>query len=201
MMKNFFKIFSLTIFASVLAHGQSQVQVKAGSGIDIKKIEIQAQLTPIFQAGGVKDKKFKPRDWLEVEVTFEAKDVAPRDAVVPELLFRYYIGMMDEEGKVVVMTTDITHLNVEAGEETFSAVYVSPSTLGKLTGDFRSFNPNVIKGVGVEVYYNGVLVGGGVELTSKKFWEGQNPTAGVLSRSETPFGILWIDRYADEKKK
>ncbi len=180
---------------------QQQIRVKAGDGIDVKKIEMQAQPTPVFQAAGVRDKKFKPRDWLEVEVEFDAKAVDPRDGVIPEILFRYYVAMVDKEGNPVVMTGDITHLNVVGGETYFSAIYVSPATLGKITGDYRTFNINSVKAVGVEIFYNGVLVGGGTEGVSGKFWEGKTTSPGVLSRSETPFGILWIDRYADEKPK
>ena len=201
-MKKFLMLILPVIMGAAMVSGQAQIQVVPGKGIDVKKIEFQAQQTPIYQALGPKDKSFKPREWLEVEVEFEAKGVLPKDAVVPELLFRYYVAMIDKDNKPVVMSGDITHLNLQAGEETFSAVYVAPDTLGKITGNFDRFNVASVYAVGVEIYYNGVLVGGGIEgKTNKKFWEGKSPQAGVLSRGETPYNLLWIDRYAEEKPK
>ena len=183
-------------------YAQQQVQVKAGSGIDLRKITFDTQKTPDIQAGNVKTKRVdSPRDWLEIEVEFEAKDVSPRDAVIPEVIFRYYVAMTDKNNQPIVLSGDVTHVNVVAGEKYHSAAYVPPSTLGKYTGDFKRFQASSVKGIGVEILYNGVRVGGGLEGINSKFWETVAPTPGVLSRQETPFGLLWIDRYADEKKK
>jgi hypothetical protein len=88
------------------------------------------------------------------------------------------------------------------GEETYSAVYVSPDTLGEITGEYSNFQSSDVAAVGVEIFYNGVLVGGYSSLsgTKAKFWEATGTGPGILSKHETPFALLWIDRYADVDK-
>jgi len=177
-----------------------QVQLQPGD-VDVKGIEVEVQKTPIFQADSVKDKNIpNPRDWLEVEVEFEID--GPSDAVVPELLFRYYIGFRDQTGAARVLTGDVTHTNMLAREEYYSAVYVAPSTLGNVTGEFRRFQESAVEAIGVEVIYNGVLVGGDSTLSGSraKFWESTGTQPGILAKHDTPFALLWIDRYAEAEK-
>jgi len=53
--------------------------------------------------------------------------------------------------------------------------------------------------VGLEVIFNGVIVGGQSSLSgaSAKFWDATGTKPGVLPKAETPFALLWIDRYAE----
>lgn len=178
------------------AANAQQLQLKMGD-VKVADIAFDAQKTPNFQAGDVKSKDIpNPRDWLEMEVEFEVN--GPRDAVVKDLLFRYYVGFRDKSGTPRVLTGDVKHINIVTGEKSFSAAYVAPATLGEITGDFRKFQPNSVEAVGVEVYYNGVIVGG--TSTKGKFWEAISPSPGVLGKAETPFALLWIDRYAEVEK-
>jgi len=185
-------------FFGVCAQAQ-QIQLAVGD-VDVKGLDFDTQLTPNFQASGPDSKNVpSPRNWLEVEVEFKVK--GRDDIVVPELLFRYYIGFTDKNGQGRTLTGDVKHINIVAGEEYFSAVYVSPSTLGDITGDFRKFQSSNVKAVGVEIYYNGVIIGGKSTLSgnSTKFWENTGTSPGVLPKAATPFALLWIDRYADSE--
>lgn len=198
------RLFLGVLTAGILAPRKSdaqtvQVQVKPGDGIDVKNPSVDTQPTPDFQAAGVKSKSWKPRDWLEIEAEFEAKGVLPRNAVIPKLLFRYYAAIRGPKGPKV-LKGETTHINVEDGEKYYTAAYVSPSNLGKITGDFRRFQTSAIEGVGIEVLYNGVLVGG-VSTAGGKFWEQLPPEAGVVGKADSPFALLWIDRYADVEPK
>ena len=187
---------TLSVLTAASLHAQQQVQLKLGD-VDVKSPVFEAQKTPNFQAGDVKSKNVpNPRDWLEIEVEFEVKGA--RGAVVKDLLFRYYVGFRDTAGTPRVLTGDVKHINVSAGETFFSAAYVAPNILGEITGDFRRFQPSAVEAVGVEVYYNGVIVGG--TTTKGKFWEAISPQPGVLGKADTPFALLWIDRYADVEK-
>ncbi|MDF1824485.1 MAG: hypothetical protein P1U68_07570 [Verrucomicrobiales bacterium] len=200
-MKNLFIATFVFLISSSFLQAQQPVQLQVGD-VDVKKMEVEAQKTPNFQAGDVKTKSVpNPRDWLEVEVEFSVKGNS--DQVVPELLFRYYIGFKDQSGSGRVLTGDIKHINIVPGEETYSAVYVAPSTLGEITGDFRNFREGAVEAVGLEIYYNGVIVGGkSTESGSRaKFWQALGTQPGVLGRDETPFALLWIDRYAESAKK
>jgi len=181
-------------FAPIASHAQQPIQLSVGD-VNIRKMDVDVQKTPNFSAGGVKDKNVpNPKDWLEVEVEFEVKGRG--DAVIPELLFRYYIGFRDQTGRPRTLTGDVRHRNVPLGERTFSAVYVPPPTLGEITGNFRRFNSSSVEAVGVEVYYNGVIVGGD-SSRGGKFWEQTGTQPGILSKIQTPFALLWIDRYAE----
>lgn len=191
----------LLLAGFVSVHAQQPVTLQVGD-VDVKKMEVEVQKTPNFQAGDVKGKNIpRPRDWLEVEVEFTVK--GRPDQVIPQLLFRYYIGFKDQTGAGRVLTGDVNHINVVPGEESYSAVYVAPSTLGEITGDFRNFREGAVEAIGVEVYYNGVIVGGkSTESGSRaKFWQALGTQPGVLGRDETPFALLWIDRYAETAKK
>ncbi len=176
---------------------QQPLQLKMGD-VKVSKPSYDAQKTPNFQAGDVKSKNIpNPRDWLEVEVEFEVD--GPRNAVVKDLLFRYYIGFRDSSGSPRVLTGDVKHINIPTKEKLYSAAYVAPSTLGEITGDFRRFQPGAVEAVGVEIYYNGVIVGG-TSTSNGKFWESIPGQAGVLGKAETPFALLWIDRYAEVER-
>jgi hypothetical protein len=197
------KLFTILAFAGLLGgslQAQQQVQLKVGD-VEVGKMEYDAQKTPSFQAGDVKGKDIpNPRDWLELEVEFKVK--GDPKSVVKELLFRYYIGFKDQTGSARILTGDVKHINIVPGEDSFSAVYVSPSTLGEITGDFRRFQPSSVEAVAVEIIYNGVIVGGKSSMSGAraKFWESAGTQPGVLAKIETPFALLWIDRYADAEK-
>ena len=186
------------LLTSFTAWGQ-QIQVES---VDVKGISAETQPTPEIRANNVKDKSIpSPRDWLEIEVEFEAK-ANERNAPIPELLFRYYVAIQGKDGQTQVLTGDVTHVNVVSGEKYFSGVYVSPMTLGTITGDFRRFQTSSIQAVAVEVFFNGVSKGGESQGgPGGRWWEATQTRPGVLSRVETPFGLLWIDRYADVKPK
>jgi len=193
-MKSRLFLIAVLAFAPVVSHAQQQIQLSMGD-VNIRKMDVEVQKTPNFTAGGVRDKNVpNPRDWLELEVEFEVKGRG--DGVVPELQFRYYIGFTDANGRPRTLTGDVRHRNVPLGDRTFSAVYVAPSKLGEITGNFRRFSANSVAAVGVEVYYNGVLVGGDSSVRGK-FWEQTGTEPGVLSKTQTPFALLWLDRYAE----
>ncbi len=180
---------------------QQQISLSVGD-VKVDSMETEVQNTPDFQAGNVKTKSIpNPRSWLELEVEFSV-DGNP-DVVIPELLFRYYIALRDKEGATRVLTGDVTHINIVPGEETYSAVYVAPSKLGGITGDFRTFREGSVLATAVEIYYNGVIVGGeSSESGSRaKFWTAVGTEPGILGRDETPFALLWIDRYAESAKR
>lgn len=187
-------VFLMTLSGSVLLAQQQPIQLKMGD-VKVEQPVFDAQKTPNFQAGDVKTKDVpNPKDWLEVEVEFEVD--GPRNAVVKELLFRYYVAFADQNNQTKTLTGDVKHVNVVCGEKTFSAAYVAPSMLGEITGDFRRFQPGAVKGVGLEVIYNGVVVGGAT-TGGGKFWESTGTSPGVLGKAKTPFALLWIDRYAE----
>ena len=188
-----FIIVLLGLFSSL----EAQTPVQVNDGIKVE-VNFDTQQTPDFQAGNVDAKKIpNPRDWLEVEVQFEP-EVAPRKAIVPKIMLRYYVAIESENGTKVI-TGDVNHVNVLGDEDNFSVAYVSPSMLSKITGEHKGFQSSSVKGAAVEVFFNGVSKGGASASGSPsgRWWEKVPNEAGVLSKDKTPFALLWIDRYAD----
>ena len=195
-MKSFltaFFTFAVFIGFSATVNAQQAVVGK----VDVK-IEVDTQKTPDIQAGQVKAKKVSsPRDWLEIEVEFEI-DARPNDAVIPQVMMKYYVAIQAKDGSLKMLTGQVDHVNVVAGEETFSCAYVSPSSLGKITGDFKQFQASAVNSVAVAVFVNGELKGGESEgKLNGRWWEGQSGSQEVLPKAKTPFALLWLDRYAD----
>ncbi|MCB1091494.1 MAG: hypothetical protein KDL87_08180 [Verrucomicrobiae bacterium] len=178
-------------FLAAGAAQAQQVQVK----VEIKKIEVSSQKTPNFQAGDVSNKNVpKPKEWLEAEVSFGLES-APRGAVVPELDFRYYVAVRGSEG-AKYLTGDVKHVNLVPDRELFSVAYVSPATIGKITGEYNRVSANDIL-VAVEVSYQGRIVAESSSGGPDGWWRGQATEPGVLAKNKTPFALLWLDRYPD----
>jgi hypothetical protein len=78
-------------------------------------------------------------------------------------------------------------------------IYVSPTTLGAITGDYRNFQKSAINAVAVEVSYNGRVIDTKSEGPQSRWWETLSAEQGILQKGKTPFALLWIDRYADVK--
>lgn len=191
-------IFAVAL-ASVLLMVNTGMAQKGQPSAKIKKIEVELQPTPNFQAGGAKTKKIpRQKTWLEVEVEFQVKG-GDKVGIVSDLQFRYYVAVKGADGKTRLLTGDVGHVNLLEGEDLFSVIYVSPTTLGAITEDFRNFQKSAISAVAVEISYNGRVIATKSDGPQNRWWEGLSAEQGVLNKGETPFALLWIDRYADVK--
>jgi len=174
--------------------------------VDVEKPELVALDSPQIQAGGV-DKSFDPKQWLEFEVELEVTRVQPANAkFVDNLTVKWYVSVLDENRKPLLLQKEVEHVNVPIGEEIFSSVYLSPSAVLRLTGDER-VNSNSVKYVGGEIIFNGQLVKSFIldGKLDKPFWKSANVSlfnkVPLRSKDETPFANLWWDRYAENKVK
>jgi hypothetical protein len=173
-----------------LAPGQAKVEVN--------DVAIQAQQTPQFNVTGVKDKRWKPKAWMELEVAFEAD--LPRAEVIDALVFRYYIVLEGPREKQKTLVGDVTHVNVPVGEAAYAVVYLSPATIKAITGS-EDFDAAGVRAWGVEVLHGGELVGG-KSSTNNKWWDGGQATPPraeglILNKKQTPFAPLWGDYHVD----
>lgn len=189
------------------------VRAQDGKGeklVDIKDVIIQVQKTPDIAAKNVKEKRWVPKDWIEVEIPFVA--IAPKAArgdfkVFESLVFKYFVLFENPDPKKrKTLTTEVTHMNVPVGENVASVAYISPSSILALTGKPRA-EANAVTFWGVEVTYNGNTVG---FLSSKgktpsdagaEWWKSDKapPQAPgmLLNKSQTPFAPLWGDYHCD----
>ena len=162
-------------------------------GVDFQLTKITKNLvsTPQFTYAGAQQYPTNQRDrWLEVEVEFAA---APE--FTDELTFKYFILM---NGKL--LTGEVTHINVAAGRENHSVMYVSPRTLARFNGN-RALTPNTVQNIAVQIVQKGAVRD---ELnfarTPGQWYAGLPAVSGfVLNKNETPFAPLYWDRYEQIK--
>lgn len=197
----------------VLGLALTGVALFPGLALSQGKAEVEAPTfdsipSPEFNIG--KNKSFKPKDWLEIESkiklppqTAEQKEVGFIDQVV----VKWYIAIKNREGRGVwLLSKEITHINVPIDEDIYSCVYLSPSTLKRVTGSDRAGKMSVER-VGVEVSINGNKVGEQSTKDKPGWWNATSPSISrtdkfpLLNKNETPFRALWWDRYAEIEEK
>ena len=171
-------------------------------------VKVNTQETPQIAATNVKDKRWKPKTWIEIETSVKAKpakDAKPENSkTYPELTLKYYVVVTGSSAdKTKTLTGEVVHSNVPTGEEAHSVVYISPATLMAITGK-PAGGPADITFWGVEASVAGTVVGRASSTGGKDWWtspKAPKSQPGLLSKSETPFSILWGDYHLDVKGK
>lgn len=214
--------FSLIVFvlASFCASSPAQdPPVKKEKLVEIKDIKVQVQKTPDFALkGGTTDKRVRPKDWIEIEPEFKTlrSSSDKKSEVAPELTFKYYVFLNTMSGikeNARILTAEVVHTNVPLDEVSHSVVYISPSTILKVTGKPEG-NASLVSAYAVEVTKGGEVVGffsklGGSSMDNPndpkaKWWESKaapQQEPALLSKVQTPFAPLWGDYHADVKPK
>jgi hypothetical protein len=177
-------------------------QLMAQGRVDIGSLEFDELPSP--DLGGTKNKSFKPKDWLEVEAGLTVPAMNREQEAtgfVDKIVVKWYVAVKEKaSGRVMLLTKDITHLNIPVDEEVFTSVYLSPNTLKRLTGSDRAGKSSV-EVVALEVLVNGVKVGEETSKMKSGWWNSPNLGRGdrfpLLSKAETPFKMYWWDRYAE----
>lgn len=152
-----------------------------------------------------KAKTFKPKDWLEIEASFKIQMAPePPSKTAERVMVKWYIAVEhpDKKGAYLLLTKDITHVNVPLNEEIFSSVYLSPASIKRLTGRDRA-GKGVVNLVGYEVLINGEKVAQETSGSKVGWWNtasdkiSRSDTVPLLNKMETPFSNMWWDRYAE----
>jgi len=158
-----------------------------------------------------KNKNFRPKDWMEAEVELNlpaANAEQKKAGYFDQITVKWYVAVPNPENPTttIKLEKDVTHVNVPVGEAVYSSIYLSPNTLKRLTGRDR-FDMAQIKDVSVEVMVNGNKIGeGSLKNIAPKWWENpavsdQSSKFPLLNKNETPFKVLWWDRYAEIEEK
>jgi hypothetical protein len=175
--------------------------------IKFKKVEIAAQKAPDFTLkGGTTDKRWKAKEWLEIDFEIDVK--APKAAdrklkFLDNVTIKYYVFMSPaDQTKKKILVAEVTYLNVPIDETIHSVVYLSHSSIVNITGD-KIVDKSQITFTGAEATYNGNLVGIYPKGAGASWWKA--PTAPpveegrLLPKHKTPFAPLWYDYYMEEK--
>ncbi|MBB5039883.1 Amuc_1102 family pilus-like protein [Prosthecobacter dejongeii] len=197
---------ALAIFAFGISTASAQAPaVKVDGG----KLSIDTQKTPQFTASGVKDKNWRQKDWLEVDLPFQIKlpqAAGGRNGSLESMTVNYYIGLnaQTKDNKFEVVKGTFNYVDIPAGQDCHALAYVSPATLRRLLQK-DNFTPSDIKAWGYEVLVGGQRVGGDSSVSGNAWWEKTDTLSineGVmLAKTETPFGILWGDYDVSAKKQ
>jgi hypothetical protein len=184
---------------------QGQVALSKEVEAKIKGIQVDGQFTPQFSVPNVKDKRFRPKTWLEMDVAFEAKKntSVDKNPVIDSLDFKYFIGLnaKTKEGKNYVLTASVNYVNIMEKEEHHTLVYVSPSALVNLLQK-NTFGAADVQASGVEIYKGGALCGW-MSSSGQRWWANLDAFAVVdgmlLPKLKTPFAPLWGDYDLESK--
>lgn len=159
----------------------------------LTKITKNLVSTPQFAYSGAQQYQTNQRDrWLEVEVEFAA---APE--FTDELTFKYFILL-----NAKLLTGEVTHVNIGAGHENRSVMYVSPRTLARFMGN-RAVTANAIENIAVQITLKGAIQDElSLNRTRGQWYAGLPSLSGlVLNKNETPFAPLYWDRYEQIKSR
>lgn len=173
----------------------------------IKKVEIATQKAPDYTIkGGTTDKRWKPKDWLEIDFEIDVK--APKNAAktfkfFDDVKIKYYIYMNPADAtKKRVLVAEVSYINVPVDETIHSVVYLSHSSIVNITGD-KLVDKGQIQFTGAEVTYNNTLVGLYPKAAGAPWWKSDKTPpveeGRLLPKNKTPFAPLWYDYYMEEK--
>lgn len=199
------RLFQSIAFCASLALAQNAYS--QASKVTAEKPLFDDLPSPEFSGG--KQKSFKPKDWLEVEAKFKVLlKPEPKSKTAPEVVVKWYVAVKnpDRAGTFFLLTKTINHLNVPLNEEIYSSVYLSPASIMRLTGSAKGGKGSV-EYVGFEVLVNGEIKDSQTSNGEVGWWKSQSEklsasdTVPLLAKYETPFAIMWWDRYAEVKQE
>ena len=160
---------------------------------------------PSPEFAGVKNKAFKPKDWLEIETKLNISlSPEPPTKTCDKITVKWYIAVKNAEksGTFLLLTKDIDYVNVPLSEDIFCSVYLSPSSIKRLTGMDRG-GKGAVEYVGFEVLINGEKVAQETSKGKPGWWAAasdkisRSEKVPLLNKTETPFAPMWWDRFAE----
>lgn len=190
-------LFAIATTSSIWSQNADEVK------IDIKGVKTQGLQSPEFNinsAGALK--RWKAKEWLEVDIEFDAK-LAPsaggRDGVLEAAQVNLYVALQatDENGKRYVAKASQNFVNISADDESHVLFFMAPATLKKLLKKDNFLPTSDVQGWGVEVVVGGEVKAFDSSLGKNPWWQDTSNFAvldGVLvTKNKTPFSPLWHD--------
>jgi len=156
-------------------------------------------------------KKFKQKQWLEVEVKMKIESSDKNEAFADRVAVRWYVAVnVTENGQTRprVIEKEVNYVNVPFNEDIYVSVYLSPTAVKRISGRDRA-GAGVIEGTAGEITVNGTTPykNSGKFSTlpaSKGDWWNALPRYNKIplrNKNETPFKFFWWDRYAEIEER
>jgi hypothetical protein len=205
--QRFFKNF-LPLACSLALSGAafSQLTASKDNKFDVDDPQFTELQSPTISDGN--SKKFRPKEWLEVEVKLKVQKLKeePKDKYLDQITVNWNIVVKGQDRKAYKITKKVTHVNIPTDEEVYVSIYISPNTLKRITGKDKA-SKNDLEAIGGEIELNGEMVGYFSHGQKAGWWtkelKGVEATQKfpLLDKTQTPFAPLWYDRYAEVKPK
>jgi hypothetical protein len=189
----------LALAGGLLLSAASAQQFKAS----VDKPSFDDLQSPEFSGG--KQKAFKPKNWLELETKLNLlMSPEPLSKTCDKVTVKWYVAVQnpDKANTYLLLTKEVDHVNVPLGEDVYVSVYLSPSSIKRLTGSDRA-NKGLVDLVGYEVLINGVKVAEETNKSKPGWWNtgsskiSRSDAVPLLTKMQTPFSHMWWDRYAE----
>jgi len=200
------KLIALSYFA--LASSALFAQIAPTVKVDIKAPKFEPTQTPLFQAGNVPDKNWRPKNWLQIDMEFDIKlptAAGGRNGSLASMTVNYYLAMnaTTKDGKRQVLKGSFDYVDIPASEKCHALAFVSPATLRRVL-ERDNFTSADVSGWGVEVVVEGQRVAGDGSIKGP-WWEKTDTLVinenAMLPKKDTPFAILWGDYDVGVKNK
>lgn len=174
---------SLAVLLALAISASAQVPLRQGD-VKINKVAPEVVRTPEFNYTGGPQKRSRVGQWLEVEVEYETAR-----EMIDELTFVFKVMI---NGKL--LTGDVSYISIPKGREHYAVCYIAPRALENVMQG-KQLTAASIQGIWVDCTSSGQI------LSQGALKPGTQPpnlpqTAGfILNKSQTPFAILFWDRY------
>ncbi len=79
----------------------------------------------------------KPKKWADFEIPFKVEAApTPKSGYIDALTFKFYIAVVnpDRARQYLKLYKEVKYVNVPVGENTYASVYLSPSSVKRITG-------------------------------------------------------------------
>lgn len=200
-LSNFTITIAAVFFLPHAAEAQTPLAARAAAG----QPSVEALQSPDIQSQ-TKPKRFTPRDWLEIEASIKIEvRPEPPSGMLDRLAVKWYVAVAnpDKRGEYFLLTREVTHVNVPINEDIFTSVYLSPSSIRRITGNHRASGKSV-EMIGYEVIFNGEPIASAANRGARdKWWTmpsekiSASDSVPLMTKPETPFAAMWWDRYAE----
>jgi hypothetical protein len=201
LMKNAQKLSSWIYAAALLCTSFSY----GDSKVEGEKPEFDDLPSPEFQY--IKNKRFTPNDWLEVEAKIKVQvSPEPKSKTLGTMVVKWYVAVKNPEkaGTFLLLTKSVNHVNIPLNEDIYTSAYLSPGSIRLLTGTPRG-GKNAVELVGYEVLVDGEIKAASTNKGKAGWWKVASPkisasdSVPLLAKNETPFASFWWDRSAEVK--